>query len=85
MSRKKGKQVESGRRVAGKHAEEEMPNVRVATDSPGHGWSACLLLLLLVAATLAAYYPAWHGGILWDDDRHITRSDLRSAEGLWRI
>jgi tetratricopeptide (TPR) repeat protein len=62
-----------------------MPNVRVATDSPGHGWSACLLLLLLVAATLAAYYPAWHGGILWDDDRHITRSDLRSAEGLWRI
>jgi len=39
----------------------------------------------LLLATLAAYYPAWHGGMLWDDDRHITRSDLRSAEGLSRI
>jgi tetratricopeptide (TPR) repeat protein len=85
MSRKKSKQVESGRRMAGKPTEEEMPNVRVGADRPRHGWGACLLLLLLTAATLAAYYPAWHGGVLWDDDRHITRSDLRSAEGLWRI
>jgi len=23
--------------------------------------------------------------MLWDDDRHVTRSDLRSTEGLWRI
>jgi tetratricopeptide (TPR) repeat protein len=44
-----------------------------------------LLLPALLLATLAAYYPAWHGGMLWDDDRHITRSDLRSAEGLSRI
>jgi tetratricopeptide (TPR) repeat protein len=43
------------------------------------------LLPALLLATLAAYYPAWHGGMLWDDDRHITRSDLRSAEGLSRI
>ena len=35
--------------------------------------------------TLVAYYPAWHGGLLWDDDAHITRVDLRSVEGLWRI
>lgn len=39
----------------------------------------------LVTITLLVYMPAWHGGILWDDDAHITRSALRSAEGLWRI
>ena len=45
----------------------------------------CSLLALLLTATFAAYYPAWHGGLLWDDDAHVTRSELRSAAGLWRI
>jgi tetratricopeptide (TPR) repeat protein len=31
------------------------------------------------------YWPAVHGGILWDDPAHITRLGLRGAEGLWRI
>ena len=44
-----------------------------------------LLLPVLLLAVMAAYYPAWHGGMLWDDDGHITRSDLRSAAGLGRI
>ena len=44
-----------------------------------------ILFPALLLATLAAYQPAWHGGMLWDDDSHITRGDLRSAEGLWRI
>jgi tetratricopeptide (TPR) repeat protein len=39
----------------------------------------------LLLVTLLAYMPAWHGGKLWDDDAHMTRSALRSAEGLWRI
>ncbi len=43
---------------------------------------ACGALLLV---TLAAYYPAWHGGLLWDDDGHITPHALRSPSGLWRI
>jgi protein O-mannosyl-transferase len=51
----------------------------------GRNWRVWLLFLALLMATLLAYYPAWHGGMLWDDDRHITRSDLRSAEGLRRI
>ncbi|MGD9635322.1 MAG: tetratricopeptide repeat protein, partial [Pirellulales bacterium] len=37
------------------------------------------------AATIVAYLPAMQGGILWDDDAHITREDLRSADGLRRI
>ena len=40
---------------------------------------------LLVGVTLAAYLPALNGGLLWDDDHHITSPDLQSAHGLWRI
>jgi tetratricopeptide (TPR) repeat protein len=39
----------------------------------------------LVLVTLLAYMPAWHGTRLWDDDAHLTKAALRSAEGLWRI
>src|SRR5580698_3665237 len=39
----------------------------------------------LFAATLIAYFPALNGGILWDDDGHITRPILRSLDGLRRI
>ena len=42
-------------------------------------------LLLIVAATFVAYYPAWHGGILWDDDAHLTAAALQGRQGLWRI
>jgi protein O-mannosyl-transferase len=41
--------------------------------------------LALLLATLAAYYPAWHGGMLWDDNAHLTRPELQSTAGLWRI
>ena len=36
-------------------------------------------------ATLLAYFPALRGGMLWDDDGHVTKPFLRSADGLWRI
>lgn len=39
----------------------------------------------LVAAVFLAYQPAWHGGFIWDDDGHLTRPDLRSWHGLYRI
>jgi tetratricopeptide (TPR) repeat protein len=39
----------------------------------------------LVAATLAAYHPAWHGGLVWDDEGHITPARLQPVAGLWRI
>ncbi|MGA2114039.1 MAG: tetratricopeptide repeat protein [Bryobacteraceae bacterium] len=35
--------------------------------------------------TLAAYLPALTGILVWDDARHVTRPDLRSLHGLWRI
>jgi tetratricopeptide (TPR) repeat protein len=39
----------------------------------------------MLSATLAAYLPALHGGLLWDDISHVTRPDLQSLHGLWRI
>jgi tetratricopeptide (TPR) repeat protein len=49
------------------------------------GWAVWLLVAMLLLATLAAYHPAWHGGMVWDDDNHVTRPELRSWQGLYRI
>jgi len=34
---------------------------------------------------MLAYHPAWHGGVLWDDDAHIGGPELRTLDGLRRI
>ncbi len=39
----------------------------------------------LLAASLAVYFPALRGGLIWDDDAHVTRLDLQSLSGLRRI
>ncbi len=44
-----------------------------------------MLGLLLMLATFLAYQQVWHAGFIWDDDAHVTRSELRSWHGLWRI
>ena len=44
-----------------------------------------LMAGLLLAAVLVAYLPARNGGLLLDDDLHITRPELRSFGGLLRI
>ena len=42
--------------------------------------------LLLVAAILLAYSPAWHGGFIWDDDTYVRQNILLTApDGLRRI
>ena len=43
------------------------------------------LVLLVLGAVLAAYFPALRGGTVWDDDFHVTRPDLRPVSGLARI
>jgi len=47
-----------------------------------HDW---LLGLFLLLATIIAYHPAWHGGLIWDDDKYVTEPGLRSLNGLARI
>src|SRR5690242_15404226 len=54
-------------------------------DLRGRFGSPWLMYAGLLIVTLLAYMPAWHGGKLWDDDAHFTRSALRSAVGVWRI
>ena len=39
----------------------------------------------LLVAVFLAYQPAWQGGFIWDDDAHVTRPELRSWQGLYRI
>ena len=41
--------------------------------------------LALFGITLLAYYPALNGGLLWDDDYHVTAPALQSWSGLWQI
>jgi tetratricopeptide (TPR) repeat protein len=45
-------------------------------------WFFCLILAVV---TILAYQPAWHGGLLWDDDNCTTPRELRSLDGLRRI
>jgi len=42
-------------------------------------------MTLLFGAILVAYLPAMDGTFIWDDEAHVTRPDLRSVHGLWRI
>src|SRR5215469_14589009 len=43
------------------------------------------IFLLLLCLTLATYWPAVEGGPVWDDENHLTRPELQSLHGLWRI
>ena len=53
---------------------------RNSVRSSADAWRGLLLLCL----TLAVYWPALLGQYLWDDDAHITRTALRSLDGLRR-
>jgi protein O-mannosyl-transferase len=57
---------------------------RAAPAGAGAGLNAGIWLLFL-AATLVAYSSALRGTLLWDDAGHITRPELQSLNGLWRI
>jgi protein O-mannosyl-transferase len=53
-----------------------------ASSPFNYEWLFALALLVLVFLT---YYPAWNGRLIWDDDAHITKQDLRSTSGLLQI
>lgn len=68
-------------RQTGSHS----PKSRVSASQPTSDVGRWLLLVALLLAALAAYQPAWHGGMLWDDEAHVTKAGLRSLDGLRRI
>jgi tetratricopeptide (TPR) repeat protein len=53
--------------------------------SPGGRASAWWTAALILALAFVCYWPALHGGMLWDDDGHVTKPELRSLAGLVRI
>src|SRR5215813_7467510 len=44
-----------------------------------------LTMLSIGVVVVSAYLPAIQGGFIWDDGAHVTKLDLRSLHGLWRI
>ena len=46
-----------------------------------HGW---ILAVVLVAVTMLAYGPSYHGGFLWDDDDYIVNNELLTAPDGWQ-
>jgi tetratricopeptide (TPR) repeat protein len=71
------------RRRTGLAQREKIPPPPVDASTIGLRNAATWAFLL--CATLIAYLPALHGGLLWDDNMHVTRADLQSLHGLWRI
>ena len=56
-----------------------------ATESLLLGPKKWLPAVALIIVVFLAYQPAWRGGLLWDDDAHVTCPELRSCQGLWWI
>jgi len=65
-----------------------MSNRPYASARPSGEWSRPYLVAgaaLIVVVIVVAYAPAVRGGFIWDDDAHVTKPELRSAHGLYRI
>ena len=60
----------------------EMRNTGQRAEKVRWGWFFSAALLVTV---FLVYQPAWQGGLIWDDTEHVTRPELRSWHGLYRI
>ena len=67
--------------------ENFLPPAPVPTASArrSFGLPTALFAAALTAALFVVYQPAWHGGLLWDDDAHLPKPELQSIDGLRRI
>ncbi len=60
------------------------PGPAAATDEPWRPRDWYFVAALALSVVLV-YHAAWHGRLLWDDDSHVTRPELQSWQGLYRI
>src|SRR5690349_17912377 len=58
---------------------------RIQPATTSTPWSAGVVFGLMQLLALVVYWPALRGGFIWDDDAHVTRADLRTLSGLFRI
>jgi protein O-mannosyl-transferase len=61
------------------------PTVSSARSPAACRCSTSVVFLIFLGLALAVYFPALGGEYLWDDNGHITRPELRSGSGLFRI
>ena len=58
----------------------------MAAKPPARSFRLWLQAVILAAAVVLAYQPAWHAGFIWDDDVYVTHNRLLTApDGLKRI
>lgn len=79
---KKSKDVRRQSDIAESEAPRKNPNSIAAWFSRSHNW---LLAAALATTVFLAYQPAWHGALIWDDDAHLSRPEMQSWHGLYRI
>lgn len=62
-----------------------LPSPEQGTSVAGEGSNRSVIFgLLLVAATVLAYQPAWNAGFIWDDERHITGNPMLDPARGWK-
>jgi tetratricopeptide (TPR) repeat protein len=62
-----------------------MPAMPVTQTPVREERSAAWTVPLVLFLAFACYWPALRGGMLWDDDAHVTRASLQSVQGLFSI
>ena len=59
--------------------------MQVQSARPAGRLKPWVISAFVFGLVLVCYWPALRGGLLWDDQAHVTRPDLRPLSGLWRI
>jgi tetratricopeptide (TPR) repeat protein len=73
-----------GRQKSGIKLATTIPAAKPASE-PGLNLRDGGMAALIFCGVLLAYFPALHGGFVWDDASHVTKPELQSLHGLWRI
>lgn len=78
----------SSPRESGRHVPEHCRGLKLQASrffEVGGKLRDLLFAAFLSAAVFLVYQPAWQGGLIWDDAGHLTRPELQSWQGLYRI
>jgi protein O-mannosyl-transferase len=85
MAKKRAARTANPRGTLASRGSKENPAESLNPNAQAIQFSDSVLCALIFCATLAAYFPAVRGGLLWDDSSHVTKPSLQSFHGLWRI